>query len=412
MRLLFLSNFFPPYDLGGMENRCKETVMKLQERGHDVHVLTSRFGVGAGTERTKDVTRSLYLQANINYYRSKDFFFKRIHQEKANLQELHRTIEYFSPDLILIWGMWNLSRNLPYWAEQWLPNQVVYFIASYWPIEEDVHFKYWKTPARRVLTEVIKYPFRAFALSQLHREGYPPPLKVKHAACPSQYMRDILVQAGKLSEDSRVLYSGIDPSPYVSNSLKNDRKQQEPLRLIYFGSLVPHKGVHNAVEAIGLLKQRGMGQRVNLTILGSGHPRYEARLKAMVTQLEVDTQVHFAGRVPREEIPVWLNKHDVFLFTSIWAEPMARSVMEAMAAGLTVIGSEVGGQVEMFSSGQNALTYQAEDVNCLADHIVRVLENPMLLTQLAQAGQQLVLEKFTLKRMIDDIENWLESIIN
>jgi glycosyltransferase involved in cell wall biosynthesis len=91
---------------------------------------------------------------------------------------------------------------------------------------------------------------------------------------------------------------------------------------------------------------------------------------------------------------------------------MARSVMEAMAAGLLVIGSEVGGQVEMLLNGQNALTFQAEDAIGLSNHIIRVLDDPALRLRLAQTGQQMVLERFTLKRMVDELEQWFQSIVN
>ena len=106
-----------------------------------------------------------------------------------------------------------------------------------------------------------------------------------------------------------------------------------------------------------------------------------------------------------------LRQYDVFLFTSTGPEAMARTVMEAMAAGLLVIGSEVGGQVEMLVNEENSLTFQAEDAEALARHIERVLRDPALLSRLAQAGQQMILERFTLQRMADDMETWLASLL-
>jgi glycosyltransferase involved in cell wall biosynthesis len=175
--------------------------------------------------------------------------------------------------------------------------------------------------------------------------------------------------------------------------------------------LIDQKGVHTALEALGLLKQRSLVDRVELTILGSGHPDYEASLRSMVERLDIPDRVHFAGRVPRDEVPSWLRRFDVFLFTSKGPEAMARTVMEAMASGLLVIGSEAGGQVEMLANEVNSLTFQPEDAEALAQHIERVLDSPALMRQLASAGQQTVLEQFTLKRMADDVEVWLTSIV-
>jgi glycosyltransferase involved in cell wall biosynthesis len=220
-------------------------------------------------------------------------------------------------------------------------------------------------------------------------------------------VRDTLVQAGKLPDRSGVLFGGIDPEPILRQAASKASAPDGTLRLLFFGSLLPQKGVHTAIEAMGLLKQKGCADRVTLTILGGGHPDYEIRLHTLVDELGVGDQIVFAGRVPRDEIPAWLSRFDVFLFTSIWAEPMARAVMEAMAAGLLVIGSEVGGQVEMLDNHQNALTFLPADAAGLADQVECVLNDPVLLKRLADAGQQLVLGRFTLDRMVDNVEAFL-----
>ena len=91
---------------------------------------------------------------------------------------------------------------------------------------------------------------------------------------------------------------------------------------------------------------------------------------------------------------------------------MARSVMEAMAAGLLVIGTEVGGQVEMLANGKNSLTFKPEDAEALSNHIVKIRDNPRLRIKLARAGQKLVLEKFTLERMVNEIESFLINLVD
>jgi glycosyltransferase involved in cell wall biosynthesis len=84
--------------------------------------------------------------------------------------------------------------------------------------------------------------------------------------------------------------------------------------------------------------------------------------------------------------------------------------MEAMAAGLLVIGTRAGGQKEMLFDGENALTFQEEDAAGLAEGIVRALDDPAMRWRLAQAGQEMVLERFSLDRMVGELEAWLEPI--
>jgi glycogen(starch) synthase len=416
MRILFLTNFYPPYEIGGYEQWCAEVASRLTDRGHEIEVLTSRYGMQLGTANgTRQVTRALYLQADIAYYRPVNFFLRRPYQEGANIRTLRKKIDQFHPDVVMIWGMWNLSHSLPYWAERWMPGRVAYYISNYWPNDMDPHTAYWQLPTRRPILEVIKRPLRAIALARLRKEGYPPPLRFDHAVCCSRYVRDSLTKAGKLPPHAGVIFGGIDPRPFLKISkLGKDHngEQNHPLRLLYFGRLIHDKGVHTAVEAIGLLKQRGLANGIDLTILGSGHPDYEAKLRQMLVQLDVGDQIKFVSQVPRGEIPEWLGRFDIFLFTSIWPEPMARSVMEAMAAGLLVIGTEVGGQSEMLAHGQNALTFRAEDVESLVNHIARASGDPSLRLCLARAGQQMVLERFTLQRMATEIDQYLQNIVD
>jgi glycosyltransferase involved in cell wall biosynthesis len=252
---------------------------------------------------------------------------------------------------------------------------------------------------------------RTIALAQMRRDGYRPRLAFAHTVCVSRYIRDKLVAADAIPQTAGVLYNGVDPAPFLAHPRPKPSSQERPLRLLFFGSLIPIKGVHVAVEALGILKQRGLADRCELTILGRGHPDYVASLTTRVGELDLQNHIRFKDWIARADVPEMLRQYDVFLFTSTGPEAMARTVMEAMAAGLLVIGSEVGGQTEMLQNNQNALTFQAGDARGLADQVEQILSDPTLLKRLARAGQRTVLERFTLDRMVNEIESWLEGIL-
>ncbi len=407
MRLLFLTNLYPPNDPGGLEQICHEVATALIARGHAVQVLTSRDGRAAQDRSEPGVTRSLYLQADLDYYRPLDFLTKRAVRERSNRAELRKAIETVRPAILVVWGMWDLSPELAWCAEQWLPGRVAYYLASYWPMEPDVHQRYWQLPANSAVGKALKWPVSAVVTPILRRERRAKAPELQHSRCCSRYVRDTLVASGALPESAGLLYLGIDPSFSVCPVEAGETGR---LRLLYFGSLFPHKGVHTAIEALGILKASGRLAGIDLTLLGSGHPDYEKHLRRMVTEQGLENLVHSVPRVPRNEVPDWLARSDVFLFTSTWAEPMARTVMEAMAAGLLVIGSEVGGQTEMLAHGENALTYQPGDAAGLADRIAEAAADPARRERLAQAGQQMVREQFALCRMVDELEEWLEQL--
>jgi glycosyltransferase involved in cell wall biosynthesis len=98
------------------------------------------------------------------------------------------------------------------------------------------------------------------------------------------------------------------------------------------------------------------------------------------------------------------------LFPSVWPEPLARVVQEAMAVGLVVIGTTTGGTPELLQDGLTGLTFAAEDADGLARQIGRLARDPALFETLAQAARQTVESRFTQERMVDEIEAYFQKL--
>lgn len=127
----------------------------------------------------------------------------------------------------------------------------------------------------------------------------------------------------------------------------------------------------------------------------------------MVKALNLEQHVRFFGKVPQASMPPLMADQDVLIFPSEWQEPFARTVLEAMASGLAVIGTTTGGTPEVLDDGETGLTYAAGDVEALARQIVRVCEDEHLRRQLGLAGQHRVCHAFTFRRMMDHLEGAL-----
>jgi glycosyltransferase involved in cell wall biosynthesis len=149
---------------------------------------------------------------------------------------------------------------------------------------------------------------------------------------------------------------------------------------------------------------------VTLTLLGGGHPDYEAELHRVAAEQQVADRVIFAGRINRSQIPEWLPNYDVFLFTSTWPEPFGRTIVEAMAAGLVVIGATVGGSREIFEHYAPDLLFQPGDAATLAAHIGRIRHSPQRQRELVERGRQVVCNHFTLERMAAELEQWFTQV--
>ncbi len=149
---------------------------------------------------------------------------------------------------------------------------------------------------------------------------------------------------------------------------------------------------------------------VSLSIVGKGTEAYETRLRQQVEALRLSERVHFHPWLPAEAIPQIMAEHDVLLVPSIWPEPLARVIQEGMAAGLAVIGTPVGGTPEIIEDGVNGLLFEAGNAPLLAQKIQLLQQDASLYQRLTQAGKQTVSERFTLERMVDEIEAHLLAV--
>src|SRR5215216_914777 len=276
MRILFLSNFFPPARPGGYTQWCHEVTERLAARGHTIRVLTSSYELVKAPLGEQNMYRLLHLEGDLAYYKPLHFFTKWRKEHRENLIFLEQSVRDFTPDLIFVWGMWALSKSLPALAEQLLPGRVVYFLSDYWPSALDMHTTYWQSPTRRGPMQIPKRILRQVAMSRLAKEGQPH-LKFEHVICVSARVRDILIDAGLPVQHARIIHGGTDIERFLGVRKRNYRSGS--LKLLYAGQLVRHKGVHTAIEAMARLVNERRINQITLTLVGSGHPDYEAFLR-------------------------------------------------------------------------------------------------------------------------------------
>lgn len=236
-----------------------------------------------------------------------------------------------------------------------------------------------------------------------------PDLKLEHVICVSARVRDILVEAGLPVQHARIIYGGTDVERFRDVQKRDFRSGQ--LRLLYAGQIVRHKGVHTAIEAMArLVNSKGIN-KITLTLVGSGHPDYEAFLRDLVAREHLQDYVTFHEPVSKEKMTAIFQQFDVLIFPSIYEEPLARITQEAMASGLVVVGTTTGGTKEILRDGETGLTFAPEDADGLTEHVTRLKLDPDLCSRLAQAGRQAVLENFTLDKMVNEIDVYLKDCL-
>lgn len=174
-------------------------------------------------------------------------------------------------------------------------------------------------------------------------------------------------------------------------------RRPEPGLVISVARLVEKKGLPDLVEACGILRARGVP--VRLEIAGDG-PLLED-LRSSSARHGLDGALH--GAMPHEAVRELYERAAVFCLPCVVAstgdrDGLPTSVLEAMALGVPVVTTGVNGLAETVVDGVTGLTVPEHDPPALADALGRLLADPALASQLAEAGRRHVEEGFSLER--------------
>jgi D-inositol-3-phosphate glycosyltransferase len=172
-------------------------------------------------------------------------------------------------------------------------------------------------------------------------------------------------------------------------------------RLLSVGRLVPRKGYEIIIEALTRLPETelliagGAGS-------GDGTPDPEHdRLVAVAERLEVADRVRLIGQVARTDMPALLHSADLVV-CSPWYEPFGIVPLEAMACGVPVVATAVGGMLDTVVDSVTGALVPPRDPVALADVIGPLLESPSRRAELARAGLERVRSRYSWDRVAAD----------
>lgn len=382
MKICLVSAGYPPDDFGGIGTYTANLAESLVERGHAVYVLTDPREGRAAVETRNGVV------------------IKRV-----TLTQLPKVEDYLPG----IASSVSLARKI-----RELDREVGLDVIEF-PNWEGPGLAYLKMPRRKPVVVRAHTPF--FETLSIDKAGQPVrfPDRVvcwqEKTAClgadmlvaSTRFHANMIEQEyGMRSGTIRILPLGIDISAFDG---KKRERGTEPFRILYVSRLEKRKGTQALLDAIpkvlathpdtefvlvGSDRKHAEGGKTHAEYFRAKHP-------------ELNDKVKFLGIVPADDLTSWYRNSDLFVVPSLY-ESFGLIYLEAMAAGLALVGGRGGGIPEVVADGETGFLVDANDGDVLLMRINELITNATLRAEMGVAGRARVEQKFSRQIMAQNTE--------
>jgi glycosyltransferase involved in cell wall biosynthesis len=387
MKILVLSNLYPPDIIGGYELGCKQVVESLRKRGHEVRVLTIAPRTPVPHEahvlrefKLSEVWNSNRYVLGINHQVTTQLMQAEATGVSAlNVHALTRVIDEFQPDVAYVWmivgiGGLGLMATLQHLRLPWL-----------WHLMDDV-----PVALCRFNNRVIEPLLR-----EVDRQ-----LDGKYLACSRQLVDEIEAGGVRLRPDVEVVPNWVvGENPAARQAFY---KSGETLRIIAAGQIAPHKGVDILIEAASKVLDRGF-ENFRVDIYGNVEDHHYPML---VRRLGLDNHVFLQGSRPQAELVRLYALYDVFAFPTWHREPFAFAPLEASWRGCVPLMSQLSGNAEWAVHGVHCLKADRTP-EAFADSLVSILDGSTDLAPIAGRAAAVIGRDFHLDAQVPRIEQAL-----
>jgi glycosyltransferase involved in cell wall biosynthesis len=369
MRIVVVSNIYPPMAIGGYEMECASVVEHLAEH-HQVLVLTSRRGKrrnrGSG-----DVRQGIAIRRELTLLTPDEKGALRAPLASLRAVAAARRALEWEPDLIYAWN----GASIPHTALRVLADSGVplaFRVCEHWFGGVFLRDQFLREllPARRGPAHAAwASACRALNLLPSLRLDPTAPLRTavswnseatKRVAAPPPFVEIVLERVRHPAPPYGDIYSEVERNP-----------APEP-RIVFLGRVSPYKGLAVALEALSLLRSEH-GMLANLVVVGPEDGEHGAEMRGLAERLGVTAAVSWHGQATPREAAATLAGAHALIVPSTWDEPFGLVMIEGALARVPLVASNVGGISEGMHDEEHALLFARGDASAAAASLARTL---------------------------------------
>lgn len=189
-------------------------------------------------------------------------------------------------------------------------------------------------------------------------------------ACVSASMLQWIDTQIELGKKATVVPNGVNDKFLKIGKNRKCNSEKKEIRIVSIGSLIPRKGFDVIINALSTLPDK---EKLRLIIVGSGPERNNLQELAETTQFA--DRITFTGYTPPQKIPDYLESADIFILAS-HSEGRPNVILEAMAAGLPIIASDIAGNNELIEPNETGLLFEDRNSEQLQNCVIALMGNP------------------------------------
>jgi glycosyltransferase involved in cell wall biosynthesis len=373
MRILIVTNTYPPADISGVGTLVYELARQLDATGHTVRVLVRRAGEGDHLAVPVPGAKLLFP------LRAATRFLALARQESFDIVHLHES------DGVLVAMAVRLARLF---GRATGDSRVVATLQVSYRRER------WAVRSLRAGGQVIARPTAGERLFAWLRA----PL-LSLAGRLTARLADAVVAPSKVTAEELQTDYGCSVKSVITNGITAPELPARPptaggVEVLYAGRLRTRKAVAVLVEAFAEVHRRAPDVRLRLA--GDGEQR--PALEEQVRRLGLGEVVRFEGAVPHDRMPELYASAEIFCLPSLY-EGFPLAILEAMAAGLPVVTTRVAGNPEAVADGTHGRLVDAEDVDGLAQALLDLIEDDAGRRRMGSQARRRVEEEFSIERI-------------
>jgi glycosyltransferase involved in cell wall biosynthesis len=220
--------------------------------------------------------------------------------------------------------------------------------------------------------------------------------------CQGTVYRDFFVnRVGLPSDRCPVLNNWTATPPLLKIGMSREQRAlSESVEILFLGWVEKEKGIFDLLQCAVRLSERGEIPSFRLLIAGGGSAMAEAN--SYVNAHGLADIVQFLDWIDEEEKLERLRRADVLVLPS-HIEGMPNAIIEAMAAGLPTVGTNVGAVEDVVIDGVTGYIVPPGDIDRLFDALLKLLGDSNLRSRMGQAGQRIAIERFSTERAVDQL---------